>query len=883
MTRVSRKQLLDERRFEAEVIATSQPLDVFRSALTRARHELRQYHTTGSPAQDILSANSWVIDRILTVAWKFHAPKGLESKRSALLAVGGYGRGELHPHSDIDLLILFHSKPNSIERSFSETYIRFLWDIGLQVGHSVRTLKDCVTQARGDVTVLTNMMEGRFVFGNLPLSDELAIRIGPEKIWTVQKYFRAKSNEQLTRHHRYNDTAFNLEPHIKEGPGGLRDIQTITWIAQRYFGSRNLHTLVEHGFLSNDECRMLIRGRNLLWRIRNALHFFSNRCEDRLLFDYQKEIAIEFGYKDDQRSLAVEKLMKRYYRTVKELRFLSDLLLQYFHQEILSHDRKLVVDINRRFRAVDGLIETKHSKVFDRQPFALLEIFALLQERPDLHGIQASTIRQIWSGRRLVDSSFRNDIRCRSIFMEMLRSPSGQIHSLRRMNDYGILGAYIPVFGRVVGQMQHDLFHFFTVDAHLLFVVRNLRRLEIPDYDDELPFASLVMRSIFKRHRLFLAALFHDVAKGRGGDHSKLGEKEAYDFCRLHDLSEYDSKFVAWLVRRHLLMSWVAQREDISDPGVITQFARTVGNQERLDNLYLLTVADIRGTNPHVWNDWKGQLLIDLYLATSRVLQRGVDAPVDLQERVKDARLETANLLPQHKATIDAANRHWDTLEPDYFLRYRPDIIAWHTQNLLSTSVTDLPLVSVRPHIESETAQFFICSPDSERFLSDVTAGFDHENMNIIDARVHKVRSGLVMMIFVVLIEPNILINEDQLAASTLRMRKQLLDPLPRKRARRKRLAPRMKHFPIATEIKFHNDSERRHTVMEITAQDRPGLLHQVANALVHCQARLVNARVSTFGGKAEDVFLLHDRDGGEIRSKSQKDCLATKIRQALP
>jgi [protein-PII] uridylyltransferase len=807
----------------------------------------------------------------------------MESTRSALLAVGGYGRGELHPHSDIDLLILFRSKPTSVEQLFSETYIRFLWDIGLQVGHSVRTLKDCVTQARGDVTIATNMMEARTVFGNSELCEKLAIRTGPEKIWSIKKFFRAKSDEQVTRHHRYNDTAFNLEPQIKEGPGGLRDIHTISWIAQRYFGSRDLHTLIEHGFLSEDECRMLIRGRNFLWKIRNALHFLSNRCEDRLLFDYQKEIATEFGYMDDQRSLAVEKFMKRFYRTVKELRFLSDLLLQLFHQEILSPNPTLVVDINRRFRAVDGLIETKHSKVFDRQPFALLEVFALLQQRSELHGIQANTIRQIWSSRRLVDNEFRTDIRCRSLFMEMLRSPSGQIHSLRRMNDYGILGAYIPVFGRVVGQMQHDLFHFFTVDAHLLFVVRNLRRFEIADYDDELPLASSIMRAIVKRHRLFLAALFHDIAKGRGGDHSKLGEKEAYDFCRLHDLSEYDSKFVAWLVRRHLLMSWVAQREDISDPNVITKFARTVGNQERLNNLYLLTVADIRGTNPHVWNDWKGQLLMDLYLSTSRALERGIDAPVDLQEQVNDARLETINLLPKLETTIDAANRYWDTLEPSYFLRYSPEIIAWHTQSLLSTPVTDLPLVSVRAQIESETAQFLICSPDSERFLSDVTAGFDQENMNIIDARVHKPLSGLVMMIFVVLMEPNVLMNEAQLSSSTHRIKSQLLNPQTHRRHRRKRLAPKIKHFPISTEIKFYSDPDGRHTVMEVTAQDRPGLLHQVANALVHCKARLVNARVSTFGEKAEDVFFLHDRDGGEIQSISQKECLVTKIRQALP
>jgi [protein-PII] uridylyltransferase len=883
MTRVSRKQLLDEDRFQAEISETVRPLEAFRSSLTRARQKLRDYHKAGSTAHDILSANSWLIDRILTMVWVHLAPTQFDPKRSALIAVGGYGRNELHPHSDVDLLILFHSKPDTVEQLFSESYIRFLWDIGLQVGHSVRTLNECVRQAKRDVTVVTNLMDSRFVFGNPTMFDELTSRIGPEQIWAVRKFFRAKSDEQLARHHRYNDTAYNLEPHIKEGPGGLRDIQTISWIAQRHFGSRDLKSLIEHNFLTDAECRMLIRGRNLLWKIRNSLHFFSDRCEDRLLFDYQKDIAHEFGYTDDQKTLAVEKFMKRYYRTVKELRFLNDLLLQYFHQEILTNNRKRIVTVNARFRAVDGMIEMKHSNVFDKHPFALLEVFSLLQQRSDLRGIQANTIRKIWSSRHLLDSKSRKDMRCRSLFMEMLRSPSGQIHSLRRMNDYGILGAYIPVFGRVIGQMQHDLFHFFTVDAHLLFVVRNLRRLEIADYDKELPFASLLMRSIFKRHRLFLAALFHDIGKGRGGDHSKLGETIAYDFCRLHKLSEYDAKFVAWLVRHHLLMSVVAQREDISDPIVITKFSKTVENQERLDNLYLLTIADIRATNPHVWNDWKGQLLMDLYLATSQVFQRGDEAPMNFQQQVSDARLETANLLPQDKATLAAANRYWDTLDLNYFRRYRPEIIAWHTQSLLSTSVTDLPLVSVHSQVESETAQFLICSPDFDRLLSRVTAGFDQENMNIIDARVHKTSSEIVMMIFIVLIDSKVFTNQDDLSASVNRIRGQLLVPQERGRAKTKRLAPRMKHFPIETEVEFHSDPERRYTVMELTAQDRPGLLHQVANALIHCEARLLNARVSTFGERAEDIFLLHDRDGGEIDSKFRRDCLARTICQALP
>ena len=883
MTRVSRKHLLNDRRFKNILDITDKPLEVFRTTLLEARRTLYEYHIDGAPASEILSANSWLIDRILTAAWSTLGATQMDVERCALLAVGGYGRRELHPHSDIDLLILFSLSPNSVERLFVEHYVRFLWDIGLQVGHSVRTLQDCFLQAEEDVTVLTNMMEARLICGHRRLLEKLSSGLQPDRLWSVHDFYHAKTHEQLSRHHRYNDTAYNLEPHIKEGPGGLRDIHTISWIAQRQFGSRNFMALIEHNFLTQEEYRMLRRGRNFIWRIRNSLHFRSNRCEDRLLFDYQEEIAHEFGYINDKQSLAVEKLMKRYYRTIKKLRFLNDLLLQYFHQEIMSQNPKLVLNLNLRFRAIDGLIETVHPKVFEQQPFALLEIFTLLQQRSDLLGIQAKTIRDIWSSRALVGSKFRKDVRCRTLFMEILHWPSGQLHTLKRMNDYGILGAYIPVFGRIVGQMQQDLFHYYTVDAHLLFVVRNLRRLEIENYNDELPFASSVMRTIYKRHRLFLAALFHDIAKGRGGDHSRLGERDAYDFCRLHDLSQYDSKFVAWLVRHHLLMSWFSQREDISDPTVITKFAAIVGNQERLDNLYVLTISDIRGTNPQIWNDWKGQLLFDLYLSTSRALKRGLDVPLDLKEEVTDIRLETLNFLSTDHSIVTAANKYWDTLNFDYFLRYRPEFIAWHTKHLLSTSVTELPLVAARPLLNSDTAQFLICSPHSDRLLSDITASFDHASINIIDARVHKARSGLIVMIFVVLMPPASISKENELNASAAKIRAQLLNPHQDYSLAKNRVAPKLKYFPIQTEVLFKSVPDQKYTVMEVIAQDRPGLLHQVANSLVACKINFLNARISTFGERAEDIFLLHDRDGGELKSQHRKKLLEQTILGALP
>ena len=883
MVRVSRKSVLDARHFRKEVIGTKDPLTLFQKILSDGRAYLKNYHNCGASPATILLLNTWLIDNILTTAWDLLTNAKIDHQRASLLAVGGYGRKELHPQSDIDLMIILQNSPNAAEIDFVERYIRFLWDIGLQVGHSVRTLEECSVQARKDATILTNMIESRYLYGNINFENLLHENLDPSKMWKIEDFFNAKKKEQEARHHFYNDTGYNLEPHVKEGPGGLRDIQTITWIAQRHFGSRDLTKLVMHNFLTNEECRMLIRGRNFLWKIRNSLHFLANRKEDRLLFDYQMEIAREFNYLNDKKSLAVEKLMKRYYRTVKELMFLNDLLLQYFSQEIISKKSKNIFNINSRFRSVNGLIETKHANVFKNSPFALLEIFLLLQKRSDLTGIQASTIRQLWSNRKLLNSTSRKHIRCRQIFMEILRAPSGQIHALRRMNDYGILGSYIPAFGRVVGQMQHDLFHFFTVDAHLLIVVRNLRRLEIKDYDHELPFVSSLMKNIYKRHRLFIAALFHDIAKGRGGDHSVLGERTTYNFCRLHNLGQYDAKFIAWLVRHHLSMSWIAQREDISEPETIGKFANLVGSQERLDNLYVLTVADIRGTNPDIWNDWKGQLLFDLYIATSRALQRGINAPIELKEQINDIKNETLALLSLDQSTLSKTKLYWDSLETDYFFRYRPEFIAWHTELLLSSDPNDMPLISAKPLSKSATAQFLICAPDSRWLLSSITASFDREGINIVDARVHKNDSGIAVMIFVVLMQSDIDTDPVLLTERCDRIRSRILNRFEEELNKNNQIAPRLKHFPIETEVFFRTSLDESYITMEVRAQDRPGLLNQVANTLLECKVVLINARISTFGERAEDIFLLKDQETNEFISNEKKICLVNAIKRALP
>ena len=520
---LSRNRILDTRILH-RLMEDSNRVSLVKTLLNESKGVLRNYHLGGAPSQDIVTAHAWFVDQVIKAIWEHHAPTAEKGRSVALIAVGGYGRSELHPGSDIDLLVLFQKAPTKTQRQNTESLIRTLWDVGLTIGHSVRTLRDCTSQSRNDVTVMTNLLESRVLAGDAELLSQLKLKTGIDLMWPAAKYLEAKIEEQSARHLRYDDTAYNLEPQIKEGPGGLRDVQTIGWVAHRVLSQQGLRYLISYNYLTEHEYRDLIRGRNFLWKIRTALHFASGRAEDRLLFDYQREIAQQFGYKDTT-TLAVEKLMKRYYRTAGEIRLLNTTVLQQL-QAVTKPKTKgrenKAVDLNRRFYMKNAVIEIRNPNVFQTSPFALLEVFLLLQQHPDLKGIGVDTIRSIRENLFRIDAGFRQDLRCRSLFMEILKAPLGQTRALRQMNAYGILGAYIPQFGRIIGQMQHDLFHVYTVDAHLLFVVRNLRRLEMPEHDAEYPAESQLMRTIFKRHRLFIAALFHDISKGQGGDHSKL-------------------------------------------------------------------------------------------------------------------------------------------------------------------------------------------------------------------------------------------------------------------------------------------------------------------------------------------------------------------------
>lgn len=877
-------------------------LTLFRTALRASRQQLKERFLNGDPVSELVHGHAHVIDQLLHRVWQrlVIAPFGHFSAQNitpndiVLIAVGGYGRGELHPGSDIDLLILLQNDNHAHYQARLEQFLMFLWDMGLEVGHSVRSLEECITEAAGDITIATNLMESRLLAGPHALHEILRSATGAARIWPSRQFFKAKWQEQIARHTKYHDTAYNLEPNVKEGPGGLRDIQMIGWVAKRHFGATTLHDLVTHSFLTEAEYEALMAGQRFLWQVRFALHILTGRREDRLLFDHQQTIAQQFGYRNEEHRLAVEQFMKEYYRTIMELSRLNEMLLQLFQEAILYADNldeqesvnvarersegfsmsgavATVTPINSRFQSCNGFIEVAHSGIFRRYPFALLEIFLLLQQHPELKGVRAATIRLIRDHRYLVNDKFRNDLRNRSLFMEILRQPRGVTHELRRMNRYGLLAAYLPVFGAIVGQMQYDLFHVYTVDEHTLMVVRNLRRLTVPEFSQELPLCSELIQRIPKPEILYLGGLFHDIAKGRGGDHSELGAHDAIAFCLHHGLSQYDARFVGWLVKNHLVMSSTAQRKDISDPQVIADFAAIVGDQVHLDYLYLLTVSDIRGTNPTLWNSWKDSLLAELYNTTKRALRRGLEHVIDRTERLHEIKQQALAALQPQGMNITLIENFWHECGDDYLLRHSADEIAWHTVAILRSTPTDLPLLLVRQQSPRGGTKIFLYTHDQEHLFATTTQALDQLGLTILDARIITANNGFTLDTYIVLEasgEP--ITNEHRLQEIPATLKQHLFTD-GQKLAHGTRRSPRqLKYFTTPTEITFSNDERNQRTVMELITTDRPGLLSRVGQALRESGVRLKNAKIATFGARVEDVFFITDKKNQPLETETQ-------------
>jgi len=872
---------------KCDVSCPSDIIKLLKDTVTTIDQGLKEIYQNGSNVNTIVYGRARLTDQLIKLIFN-HLFKEIDQK-IALIAVGGYGRGELHPKSDIDLMLLLKEEENQKTKDLLEKFLMLLWDIRLEIGHSVRTVGECIEESIKDITVATNIMESRLLAGSEALFTKMKEKTSADNVWDSKSFFQAKLEEQIQRNGKYNDTAYNLEPNLKESHGGLRDIQMIAWVAKRHFNANSLHDLVSEGFLLEDELNTLLAGQHLLWRIRCSLHYLAGRREDRLLFDYQRDLAEEFGFKDieeNSKNEAIEQFMQQYYRTVIELERLNEMLLQHFREVIIYADVDGEAElINDSFQVRNGYIETTKESIFKINPCAILELFIVLQNYPEIQGVRASTIRQIRQYKYLIDDKVRQSPRAQQLFIKIMTGSRGITHELRRMNRYGILAAYIPAFDSIVGRMQYDLFHAYTVDQHTLFVIRNMRRLSVTEYCHEFPLASGVFQHLSNPGLLYLSGLFHDIAKGRHGDHSELGAVDAKQFCDLHGLPKKDSELVSWLVKSHLIMSITAQRKDISDPDVISTFAEQVKTLEKLDYLYLLTISDIRATNPKQWNDWKDKLLGELYNKTASFLNKDPDLKNLDQQSDKESyisEIQTASLRRLEQQGIDShqANDLWKTFNTEYFQSHTYGQITWHTSLIIDArqhaskqqKTLDVPLIKTRVHESSNSIQLLIYMKDRDRIFYDVVTALSKSEVDIVNAQVLNATNGYALQTY--RLAPVTISNAEMSVVA-----EQIIDRLQESLSKSAEAihatlssSSKHKYFSSPTIISFKNVNDDNATRIKIETIDRTGVLENIAKTFIDNKIRLLNARVATAGEKAIDYFVISTMQDEALSDEQQKN-----------
>ncbi len=809
-----------------------------------------------------------------------------------LVAVGGFGRGELFPCSDVDVLVLLpagQSPETSPElQGQLERFIGSCWDTGLEIGASVRNLNECLAESAKDITVQTSLLESRPITGDLRLfadfQKQYAAAMDP------QSFFVAKSLEMRQRHTKFEDTPYALEPNCKESPGGLRDLQIILWVARAAGLGRSWDDLARNGLATPLEIRQIKRNEALLSLIRARLHGLARRREDRLVFDLQTGVAESFGFEADttpEGRLALrasEKLMRQYYWAAKAVTQLNQILLLNIEDRLKSDRGETLGSfrpLNERFFEKAGLIEVASDDLYEKHPHAILETFLLYQATPGVTGLSARTLRALFNVRAIMNGRFRADPVNRQTFLKILQQPYGITHAMRLMNQTSVLGRYLWVFRRIVGQMQHDLFHAYTVDQHILMVLRNVRRFFMAEHAHEYPFCSQLAAGWDKPWILYAAALFHDIAKGRGGDHSQLGKVEVRTFARQHQLDKADAQLIEFLVGEHLTMSHVAQKEDLSDPDVIGRFARRVGNERNLTALYLLTVADIRGTSPKVWNAWKGKLLEDLYKSTLRVLGgRAPDANAEIEARKREALVE----LARHAEPHEGHKALWDTLDVGYFMRHDASDIAWHARQLsrhVAIPSPEGPRTIVRARLSpvGEGLQVLVYTPDQQDLFARICGHFDQAGFSILDAKVHTTRTGWALDTFqiVATMLPEHYRELITMVESGLTRTIESQGPLPA--PSRGRLSRRVKSFPMTPRVTLKPDDKAQNWLLSISASDRNGLLYSIATVLAKHGIDLQLAKISTLGERVEDTFLI---SGPALQQNKAQIEIETELLQAL-
>ncbi|MCO8078257.1 [protein-PII] uridylyltransferase [Acinetobacter lwoffii] len=849
-------------------------------------NQLQESFENGQSIRDIILARSNLIDEALQFLWQ-HAE--LDQTDLALFAVGGYGRREMLPYSDVDIMILSEDEINPEQEQLISTFISSLWDVGnFKPGISVRTINECVNQASSDLTVATTLIEARLIIGNENLC-KWPRRI-VSRTWTDKTFFDAKMDEQHKRYAQHNNTESNLEPDIKNAPGGIRDINQIGWIAKRHFRVNRIYDLVHLGFISEFELGVLEEAESFLWEIRHHLHRLTKRDENRLLFDYQRDIAAKFGYIREEAhhpNYPIEQFMKRYYRSAQQVSTLNEMLLAYFNESVITprlpqYERQ-IEEINQNFKLVDGKLAVQHHKIFSENPSAILEIFYLLANRPEIEGIRARTLRLLTLAGKRIDQDFRDNPVHQALFMAIIRSPHRLYDTMVAMKRYGVLGNYIPAFGQILGLMQYDLFHIYTVDAHTLLLLRNLNRFKEPEFAKEFPVVSSVFQRLTRRDIVYLAAIFHDIAKGRGGDHSELGASDAIKFCRSHGFTERESNLVAWLIQNHLMMSVTAQKKDISDPDVVKEFAEKMGDMEHLDYLYTLTVADINATNPKLWNTWRASLMRQLYTQARDVIRSGLGRPVDYQMLIEDTKFAASELLVQD-FSLDEVEKVWQELGDDYFLKETADEIAWHTRAILQHGDNPAPLVLMRAHRKyaQDAVQIFIYTQDQPNLFATTVAILDRMNLDVQDARIITATKAFSLDTYVVLDRFGTLLTDPEREATVIEALKDALSHSDEYPGLMQRRIPRqLRHFDIENTVDISINPAFNQNMVEIATLDHPGLLAKIGGLFMMQGLDIHSAKIATLGERAEDIFFVTKKDGNPMTPEESAE-FAAALKTAL-
>jgi [protein-PII] uridylyltransferase len=847
------------------------------------RNDLINRFKAGLTVEQFVKGLCLVTDKVVKSLW---AESDITS--ATLVAVGGYGRREQFPFSDVDLLILINSDSSEVDsetKAKLEGFLGSCWDIGLELGHSVRTIAECVTEAAGDITIQTSLLESRWLAGAkanfTQLKKTLETTLSSDK--DKRKFFQAKVLELAQRHAKYEDTPYSLEPNCKESPGGLRDLQVLLWVANAAGFGSSWNALADKGILTAQEAREIRNNERILKRIRAMLHVAAGRREDRLVFDLQAQVAELHGLKASSARRVSEELMQRYYKAAKVVTQLNTIALQLIEEKLFEPKGSTPEPIDEYFQNHRGLLEARSADLFEKHPGQLLRAFLVVEEHSELSAIAGSTLRQIWAARDNVNASFRKSPENRALFMEILKAPRGITHALRRMNEWSILGRYLPAFRRIVGRMQHDLFHVYTVDQHILMVVRNLRRFTMSEHAHEYPFCTQLMTEFGRPWLLYIAALFHDIAKGRGGDHSKLGMKDARIFATQHGLNSQERDLIVFLVEHHLSMSAVAQKQDLSDPEVIEKFAKVMGSEERLTALYLLTVADVRGTSPKVWNGWKAKLLEDLYRATKRHLSG--EAPTS-DAYLDEQRAEAKRILNLYALDSTHYEALWAQLDIGFFLRHDPQDVAWQTRVLYKQPAPKSPVVKTRLSPSGEGFQVVVHIADQPDLFAKICGYFDSKNFSVLDAKVHTTKNGYALDSFLV-VDPldrasaqgqtsnyrDILSLVESELTERLSRQQELQPPV------KGRVSRRSKYFPIQPKVDLRPDEKGKLHLLTLTANDRTGLLYGIARVLALNHVNLHAAKVTTLGERVEDLFLI---DGPALANPRDQLKLEGELLDAL-